>query len=136
MLPVEKLKLIYNSADVFWKPCASEGWGLTLHEAMACGIPSIVPRSSALAEWPKGAVEYVDVLEDMPFVNFNQVNTIMDTPSLDSFVEKAELLYNDAEYRKNLGYAAFKKATQTQFKWDVIAVQFEAVFNTVIKGNK
>lgn len=25
MLPLDKLKLVYNSADVFWKPCASEG---------------------------------------------------------------------------------------------------------------
>ena len=133
MVPVERLKLIYNSADVFWKPCASEGWGLSLHEAMACAIPSIAPRSSALAEWPNGAIEYVEVMPNMPFVNTSMVNTIMDTPDMESFITAAEKLYNDKDYRKDLGFKGFKRATQARFKWEAIAVQFGAIFNTLLK---
>lgn len=136
MVPLEQLKVIYNMADVFWKPCASEGWGLSLHEAMACKLPALVPKSSALAEWPNGAVHYVDIIPDLPFVNFSQVNTIMDTPSLDSFIEGAEKLYNDPEYRKELGYKAFSRATQARFKWDVIATHFDAVFNQYAKKER
>ena len=134
MLPLDKLKLVYNSLDVFWKPCASEGWGLTLHEAMACGIPSIVPRSSALAEWPDNAVEYVEVIPDLPTVNPGMVNTIMDTPDLNSFITGMEKLYNDAEYRKALGKKGYKVATRKVFDWKEIAMKFHAVFETVIKS--
>jgi glycosyltransferase involved in cell wall biosynthesis len=136
MLPADKLKFVYNSADVYFTPCTSEGWSLTLHEAMACAIPCIVPNSSAMAEWPKGAVEYIDIVPNLPTVNTGMVNTIMDTPSLDSFIEKAELLYNNPQYRKDLGFKGFKRATESRFKWSTIATQFEAIFDQLVKGKK
>jgi len=132
MLPREKLKLVYSSLDVFWKPCASEGWGLTLHEAMACGIASIVPRSSALAEWPNGAVQYVEIIPDLPNVNPGMVNTIMDTPELTSYITGMEQLYNDPVYRKELGKKAYKLATKSALEWPNIAKQFDAVFERVL----
>jgi glycosyltransferase involved in cell wall biosynthesis len=133
MLPLEKLKYVYNSADVFFTPCASEGWSLTLHEAMACAIPSLAPNSSAMAEWAKGGVEYIDIIPDLPFVNVSMVNTVMDTPSLDSFILGAEKLYSDNEYRKNRGFQGHKIATASRFKWENIATQFESVFQTVLQ---
>lgn len=38
------LGLIYNSADVFVNTSTSEGWGMPIHEAMACGLPVLVPN--------------------------------------------------------------------------------------------
>jgi D-inositol-3-phosphate glycosyltransferase len=132
MLPREKLKLVYSSSDIFWKPCASEGWGLTLHEAMACGIPAVVPRSSALAEWPDGGVEYVDVIPDFPTVNPGMVNTVMDTPDLNSTIDAFDRLYFSAEYRKELGKKAYKLAIKSTFEWPNIAKRFDEVFERVL----
>ena len=129
MVSLDHLRHIYNSADVFFKPTCSEGWGLTLSEAMACGVPSLCANSSALGEWPKGHVEYIDIIPNLPFVNQNSINTIMDTISLDSFIEKAEKLYNDKTLRKTLGYDGFLHMQKEQFQWKCIAGQFEHLFN-------
>jgi D-inositol-3-phosphate glycosyltransferase len=132
MLPEDKLKMVYNSLDVYVTPCASEGWGLTLMEAMACAVPSLAPYSSAPKEWASGGVEYYDVIPDMPFVNNGGVNTIMDTPDLNSYIEKMELLYNDEKYRAELGKKGYRLVTNKKFSWPAIADQFDGLFRSAI----
>jgi len=41
---------IYNAADVFLSTATGEGWGLPIHEAMACGIPVVVPNFGGYME--------------------------------------------------------------------------------------
>jgi len=48
--PVEVLNQIYNSSDVVVSTTLGEGWGLSSCEAMACKIPVIFPRNTALTE--------------------------------------------------------------------------------------
>jgi glycosyltransferase involved in cell wall biosynthesis len=40
-LPTEKLAEVYHDSQGFLFPTGGEGWGLTLHEAMATGLPAI-----------------------------------------------------------------------------------------------
>lgn len=42
-----QLRELYQSADCFVLPTRAEGWGLTILESMACGVPAIVTRYSA-----------------------------------------------------------------------------------------
>lgn len=49
-LPVEDLRLWYNSAEVFLYPSLFEGFGLPVLEAMACGTPVLVSDVSSLPE--------------------------------------------------------------------------------------
>src|SRR6185503_10536800 len=51
--PLEAMKLVYNLADVKLS-CATEGWGFTAMESMACGVPNIALAYSALGEWARG----------------------------------------------------------------------------------
>lgn len=44
---VEKLNKIYNSLDVFLTTATGGGWELTVTEAMACKVPTIVPRHTS-----------------------------------------------------------------------------------------
>lgn len=102
-------------------------------EAMACGLPALVPNYSALGEWPKGAVEYVDINYNIPpRYNMAQVNTKFREPLLDSFIEKAELLYNDEKYRKNLGRKAYMHVISKEYEWSNIAKEFSNVFERVL----
>lgn len=50
-VPIEELIELYHSAHVFLFPSMGEGWGLTLHEAMATGLPAIYTPWSAMRDW-------------------------------------------------------------------------------------
>ncbi len=129
----EAMKYIYSMADVFLKVCGSEGWGLTLHEAMACKVPCIVPDYSALSEWPKNGVFYVPV-DDIPSVTPNALNTVHKLPNIHWTIEALEILYQDAQLRKELGERGYNVATQDRFQWSNVAQQFNIVLHKALEG--
>jgi len=45
------LSSVYNYANAFVFPSMGEGWGLTLNEAMATGLPSIYTHYAGVTEW-------------------------------------------------------------------------------------
>ena len=51
-LPRKQLPTLYNAFDIYCFPsmAAEETFGLTLLEAMACGVPSVVPRFDGLPD--------------------------------------------------------------------------------------
>ena len=133
-LPVEQMPFMYNNADVYLHVCAVEGWGLPVAEAMACGIPTIVPNYSALSEWPKGAVHYVDV-DETPWMNTNDIDTEHRFMNVASAVEALEYVYQQTEYRKELGIKARNHMEKKCFRWQEIAKHFDSVFKSVL-GSK
>lgn len=54
-----RISLIYGAMDVYVTTTQGEGWGLPTLEAMACGVPTIVPLWSALGDWPGNAAALV-----------------------------------------------------------------------------
>lgn len=48
--PVEAINQIYNAADAYITTTLGEGWGLTITEAMATGLPVIAPHNTSLPE--------------------------------------------------------------------------------------
>jgi glycosyltransferase involved in cell wall biosynthesis len=56
----ETLTKIYNAADILIAPSTYEGFGLTIVEAMACGLPVITSNRSSLPEVAGDAAVLVD----------------------------------------------------------------------------
>lgn len=135
-VPIEKLRMIYNSADVHISMSVGEGFGLTVAESMACRIPNAVPNHSAFSEWPKGGVEYFDLLDGGIQVSPNGLNTIGRIASMDSVINVLEKLYQDTNYRKELARKGYKLITKTEHDWKNIAKKFSSVFSNVLHGNK
>lgn len=112
---------IYNCFNVQMSTTMGEGWGLTTHEGMSCGIPQIVPEWSALGEWPRGAVRYVPVSGVQATVA--AINTIGGICSEDGMVKALDQMYRSPDLLEEYGKLAYARATETRFSWASVSAQ-------------
>lgn len=49
-LPPQTVNKIYNCGDIFLTTHLGEGWGLTITEAMACGVPVVCPNNTCMPQ--------------------------------------------------------------------------------------
>jgi glycosyltransferase involved in cell wall biosynthesis len=59
-VPEAGLTQLYRAADVFAFPSIEEGWGVSVLEAMACGLPVVSSRIPPVVEFAGDSVAYVD----------------------------------------------------------------------------
>lgn len=119
--PEEKMALTYAAMDMYWTTSQAEGWGLGTMEAMASGIPCMVPRWSALGEWPAQAavmVECTNIALTAP--QNGHLRTIGGVPDMEESVKKLAQLYEDKELREHHGKLGLELVRQPQFQWDSI----------------
>jgi glycosyltransferase involved in cell wall biosynthesis len=77
-VPEADLRALYNAAEIFVYPSLLEGFGLPPIEAMSCGLPSILSRTSSLPEVGADAALYVDPasVEEMAQAMLNLLDDI------------------------------------------------------------
>ena len=121
--PREKLPVIYNAFDVycFLSMSGEETFGLTVLEAMACGVPPIVPNFDGVPS----VVGDAGLIADAE--NFDQdIATFVSYPCPMDFSEKINLLASNAEMRERLSEKARKRAVS--FTWDKTARRIMELF--------
>lgn len=126
-VPEKAMPLIYNALDFQITTTLGEGWGLTTHEGMACGVPQLMPEWSALSEWPRGGVRYAPVTSFL--AADSQVTTVGGIADAGAFIREMDVLYQNAKLREDVGEAGRVIATSPRFNWDNIAQQFDAVLS-------
>lgn len=131
-IPLADLKYVYSAADMKLSTTGGEGWGLTTMEAMACGVPCIVPRFSALGEWTDDQVVYTPV--ERVRVHTGGMNTRYGEINPAVVATQLDELYASAAVRHRIGEAGRQRVTQERFSWSTIAAQFEAVFDQALAG--
>lgn len=119
----EQMNMVYNSADVFFTTTAAEGWGLPIAEAMAVGVPCVLPAHSALTEWPEGNAITVPCYP-FPSLTDRGLNTIHHVIEVDAAVEALHKLYIDRDFRTALGDSAYNHMQNKKFNWETIGKQF------------
>jgi glycosyltransferase involved in cell wall biosynthesis len=107
-----RLIQIYNAADVLLAPSLYEGFGLTIVEAMACGVPVITSNVSSLPEVAGDAAILVDP---------SNVEAIIEA----IFKIKQDPSYRDQLIEKGLVRAKF-------FSWLKTAEQVAQVYENVL----
>jgi glycosyltransferase involved in cell wall biosynthesis len=107
-----RLIQIYNAADVLLAPSLYEGFGLTIVEAMACGVPVITSNVSSLPEVAGDAAILVDP---------SNVEAIIEA----IFKTKQDPSYRDQLIEKGLVRAKF-------FSWLKTAEQVAQVYENVL----
>jgi glycosyltransferase involved in cell wall biosynthesis len=111
-VPRYDLPYFYNAATVFAYVSIAEGFGLPVLEAMACGVPTVTSRGSALEEIAGGAAALVDPLDDVAIAS-----TILD-------------LLLDADRRANLRALGLQRSAQ--FTYRKMALQTQAIYHQLL----
>ena len=129
--PREKLPLVYNAFDVYCFPSMSgeETFGLTVLEAMACGVPPVVPNFDGVPSVVGDAGLVADA------ENFEQdVATLVSYPCPMSFSEKINSLLDNTEMWQVLSEKARQRALL--FTWDKTARRIVQLFEMLHEKKK
>lgn len=121
---------IYSLFDVQLSTTQGEGWGLTTHEGMACGVAQIVPDYAALGEWPRGAADLVPISGYA--ATPEDVNTLGGVPDKAATVDALMAHYLHPEHTAKMAAAALARATEPRFRWPDIAARFDALCREVV----
>ncbi len=114
-LPFDKIAALLNVFDVFVFPSKGEAFGISLLEAMACGLPLV-----AFGRWG-----VKDLVRD------GETGLLADDPT--DFVKKLRFLVDDGQLRGKLGEAARKKV-EVVFSWPRVAADTVAFYRALISG--
>jgi glycosyltransferase involved in cell wall biosynthesis len=117
---------LYNAADLFVSTSMGEGFGLTLAEAAACGLPIIAQKVSSIPE-VVGPGGFLLKPERLMATESGQDQWL---PDVKAFTNAIERLYSDVGLRESLGSAARAHVLET-FSWDVAARQFHELITRV-----
>jgi len=116
--PEEDLVGLYNAADLFLSTSRGEGFGLTLTEAAACGVPIVAQNVSSIPEVVGPGALLVEPLAQVT-VPSGQDMWLAD---VDAFSEAIETLYLDVDRCQRLG--ASGREHVSKFTWDFAAARF------------
>ncbi|AFW95850.1 MULTISPECIES: glycosyltransferase family 1 protein [Nostocales] len=102
---------VYNAADVLLAPSLYEGFGLTVLEAMACGLPVITSNISSLPEVSKGAAILVNPM------------------NIEAMLEAAQRIKQDPLYHQHLVDQGLLRARC--FSWEKTAKQVAEIYENI-----
>lgn len=117
--PVSNIKEKYLDASVFVLPSRSEGFGMVLIEAMACGLPVVS------FDCPNGPADIIKNNED---------GFLIENGNIEQFSEKLKLLIRDFELRKKMGRAG--KENVKRFSADQILKKWDELFRELLNKDQ
>lgn len=126
--PRDRLPYIFNAFDVYCLPSmvGEETFGLAVLEAMACGIPPVVPRLDGLPEVVGDAGVIVPALEYR-----DEIGSFAGTVCPFAMSEAIKVLLNDKDRRLKLGEKAARRARN--FTWDATATHLLTLLEKLAK---
>lgn len=130
-LPEEVLAQSYSCFDVNASTSQGEGFGLTTLEAMACGVPCIVPDWAALGDWARGGATLVPCTTTA--VGPPYVNVIGGVADKTDFIWALDGLYQHEALREALSELALTTAREPRFRWSVVGQQYIEVLRDMFR---
>jgi glycosyltransferase involved in cell wall biosynthesis len=113
-----RLNTLYNTADIYASTAYSEGFGLTLIEAAACGVPVLASDFGAIPE----AVGLGGLLIPPAGVIPNHHGHHWSAVDIDAFAAAMMTLIDEPALRADLGTKG--EAHVSRFDWDTAALAF------------
>jgi glycosyltransferase involved in cell wall biosynthesis len=130
-LPSEQFNQIFNCLDVHLLPTMAEGYGLSLIEGMACGVPTIATRTTAVTEILEGGGG-IPVIPRSHYVFDDAANTRKHIIDYERAIHALTLIYQDWKNRGASRWGPEGKirvdkglAFAQEFTWDKAAKEFD-----------
>jgi D-inositol-3-phosphate glycosyltransferase len=118
----DRLAHLYSCFDIQLSTTQGEGFGLTTLEGMACGVPQIAPKWSALGDWAMGSSALVPCSSTAATTdNINAIGGIMDR---EEAVSTLRSLYRSPGLRDEYSRMGMSLAYDTQYRWEHIGQRF------------
>lgn len=115
-IPHKKVQYFMNQAEVFVLPSLSEGFPVTILEAMACGLPIVATRVGGIP----------DIIED-------KINGyLVDPKDQDQMADVLLKLLQDEELRKNI--SSNNRIKAEKYTWDKVAVTLEGLYQSSLRS--
>jgi len=126
-VPDPILRERYISCDIMALPTRGEGWGLTILESMACGVPVLTSKYSAHADYCEPGSLFIKTANMVCEPTTNIQRCIV---SVSDFVEKLRKLYrNENKIIEKLSTGGRKAALN--YNWEDICMQWEKLIDSV-----
>lgn len=125
-LPRPALVALYNASDLYVSTSA-EGFGLTIAEAIACGVPAVGLDYSAVPE----VIGPAGVAVPKAYLVENEYDHFWAAIDDDQFAERVEFLITHQTRREDLG----KKGpahVAAHFQWSYAATQFRELLHATV----
>lgn len=106
---------VYQQCDALLFPSRNEGFGLTVCEAMSCGIPVITSNNSSLPE----------------LVSDGETGILCDTDDVDAFANAARTLAENPDTARNMGSAGRQRVLE-KFTLDRMVNQYIEVYRELL----
>jgi glycosyltransferase involved in cell wall biosynthesis len=135
---LEELNKIYNSFDCFITTTTSEGWGLTITEAMATKTLVVCPKHTSLTEITDNGANTLNFMfsQQAVFVNdFEKIRFTTNPLEVKTLCEVVYGLKNDEQELQDMVKVKIENAYNkvSEMKWDGIAKRFKVLIDKLTK---
>jgi glycosyltransferase involved in cell wall biosynthesis len=116
-----ELNELYNCFDLFATTTTSEGWGLTITEAMLCKVPVVAPAHTSITELTsdEGGAWAYQIVDLSPFIFVRDYDKIRYISHVDNVVAQMKYAIDDLGKNEKMLLTAWNKTNS--FSWDMTA---------------
>lgn len=127
-----ELQQVYWALDVYWSTSQGEGWGLPALEAMASGVPCVLPDFAAFGDWARGAAALVPCSARALNAPLNSMAyTLGGYPDGPDSVHALEMLRSSQIHRAELRRRGLERALR--FSWEKAGSEFVQMLEQVVE---
>lgn len=117
-VPFERMPDQYRKMDILLMPTVREGFGLSVAEAMACGLPVVASNCSAIPE----------------LVDHSKGGYLCKIGDTEDFAERINTLADSPILRRQMGQYNRNKVEE-KFTLEIMAKKYKNVFDEVIRSS-
>jgi glycosyltransferase involved in cell wall biosynthesis len=128
---------LYNASDLMLSPYLAEGFGLTPLEALASGLPVIVPVTGSTKEYMEdislnGGSDFIFYVKSQMIKHENGMcqNSIDMNDLLRVLIENE---HRFKEVRSNTNYERMKTFIETDYSWNKVAELLKNYFTDILR---